>query len=513
MRVGVLEILIPDVAPGALWRLHARNLNRHYASIMPQAVSVWSRSLGHETFYATYWGQADPAKLLPDDLDVLFVCAFTSASALAAAISRVYAARGTLTVLGGPHARGYPEDARRFFDVVVGDCDRTLVDEILRDRPRGVSVSSDRPLRELPTVEERRPEIEIAHFPKGRAGSRTFVPILASVGCPYACDFCADWDNPYRLLPLERLEADLRYVADHFPNVSIPYHDPNFAIRFDEVLDVLERIPERRRNRYVIQTSLSVLSEERLARLRDTRCAYIAPGVESWADYSGKSDVSRGCSGREKLERVVAAFERIRRFVPGMQANFIFGVDADAGSEPMELTREFARRVPDAWPNLNVPTPFGGTPLYESHLAEGRILRKMPFALYYTPYLVTRLLHYSPEAYYAHAAELMGDLISRSLTWRRAHRLRGLHHLLHMLHLVQARLLLSEFRQLRERLLGDRAFRRFHDGESESLPPFYRERLRLQLGRYLELLTPEDLVPRLSAGRASTATGRAAAVA
>ena len=90
MRVGVLEILIADTDPGPLRRLHCRFLNRHYASIMPQAVSVWSRSLGHETFYATYWGQRDPQRLLPDDLDVVFLSAYTSASALATALGKLY---------------------------------------------------------------------------------------------------------------------------------------------------------------------------------------------------------------------------------------------------------------------------------------------------------------------------------------------------------------------------------------------------------------------------------------
>ena len=33
---------------------------RQYASVMPQAVSVWCRELGHQVFYATYFGQKDP---------------------------------------------------------------------------------------------------------------------------------------------------------------------------------------------------------------------------------------------------------------------------------------------------------------------------------------------------------------------------------------------------------------------------------------------------------------------
>ena len=503
MRVGVLEILIADTDPGPLRRLHCRFLNRHYASIMPQAVSVWSRSLGHETFYATYWGQRDPQRLLPDDLDVVFLSAYTSASALATALGKLYRRRGALTVLGGPHAKGFPEDARRFFDVVVQECDRTLVEELLKDRPRGEVLTSGRPLRDVPTVAERLPELAVAHFTRGQATSTSFIPLLASLGCPYACDFCTDWDNPYRLAPLDQLEEDLRFVSSRFPRALVPFHDPNFAIRFDEVLGVLERIPPRRRNRYVIQTSLSVLSETRLRRLRDTRCAYIAPGIESWLDYSNKANVASTHGGRRKLEEVVATFEMIRPYVPGMQANFIFGIDGDAGPEPIELSKEFASRVPDVWPNFNVPTPFGGTPLYERHLAEGRILRAMPFALYYTPYLVTRLHHYSAEEFYGHLIDLVSHLVSPALVRRRTRLLSGGLHFLHGLRLLNARRLLAEFRVLRELLRHDRHLRRFHEGEDDTLPPFYEQRFRRQLGRYAELLCASDLRPRLVPGRAA----------
>lgn len=505
MRVGILELLIADVDCDPLRRLYCRHVNRHYASIMPQAVSVWSRRRGHETFYATYWGQADPRSLLPGDLDVVFLSAYTSASALACALAGLYRREGALTVLGGPHAKGFPDDALRFFDVVVQECDRQLVEEILSDRPRGVVVSATRPLQALPSVEERLPELAVAHFWKGRADGLTFIPLLAGLGCPYACDFCTDWDNSYRLTPLDQLEADLCFVSRRFPRARIPFHDPNFAVKFDQVLDVLERIPPERRNPYVIQSSLSVLREDRLRRLRDTRCTYLAPGVESWGEYSNKSRVARSVPARDKLEEVIERFKQIQEYVPGLQANFIFGVDSDVGAEPVELTLAFMDRLPRVWPNFNVPTPFGGTPLYERLLAEGRILRAMPFAFYYTPYLVTTLSHYDAQEYYAHLTRLFSHLVSAATILRRTRALSGLHHLFHAFRLLNARRNLREFRQLRERLRRDARFRAFHAGASDELPDFYRGRLRRQLGRYASLLGPSELRPLLMPGRAARA--------
>ena len=48
-------------------------ITKQYASVTPQAISVWCRRRGHETFYATYCGAGDPRRLLPRDLDVVFI--------------------------------------------------------------------------------------------------------------------------------------------------------------------------------------------------------------------------------------------------------------------------------------------------------------------------------------------------------------------------------------------------------------------------------------------------------
>ena len=73
----------------------------------------------------------------------------------------------------------------------------------------------------------------------------------------------------------------------------VSYHDPNFGVQFDRTMDVISSLPENERNPYVMETSLSILQGPRLRRLRETNCIYVAPGVESWADYSNKAGVGR----------------------------------------------------------------------------------------------------------------------------------------------------------------------------------------------------------------------------
>ena len=499
MRVGIIDLLLDEV-PSRNWLDFAYRVvfKKQYASITPQAVAVWCRQLGHRVHYATYYGQRDPGRLLSDELDVIFVSAYTQASPLAYALAKLYRRKRMLTVIGGPHAKSFPLDCLRFFDLVVQDCDKALVDDILRGRfDRGSIVSSGRPLTDIPGVEERMPEIIASAFVKGRPVVSSTVPLLTSVGCPYTCDFCIDWQNPYTPLPIERLEADLRYLSANWPRVMVSYHDPNFAVRFVHILSIMGELPGRTRNQYIMETSLSVLRGPRLRQLRDTNCIYVAPGIESWTGYSKKSGVGRS-AGADKLDRLVNHFRLLHSYRLGLQANFIFGTDADHGEGPVELTKEFIRKLPFVWPVVNVPTPFGGTPLYDACLAEGRLLRSMPFSCYYTPYLVTTLKNYEPIDYYGKLIEIFSvmtsvDMLRRRLMTRASPGILALH----VLRTLGMRQDLSTFRRLREMLATDRHFRAFHDGRSDVLPEFYHQEYERKLGRYSSLLSRADRMPEL----------------
>ena len=497
MRIGVLELLSAEGSRHWINKPHAYLITRQYASIMPQAISVWCRELGHQVFYAVYFGQKDPKQLLPNDLDVVFISTYTQASALAYALGKLYRQERTLTVIGGPHAKAFPDDSLRFFDVVVCECDKTLIAHILSGVPRGEIITSGRALHDIPSVQERMPEIQASAFWRGKRLPFTCIPVLASIGCPYTCNFCIDWSNPYVLLPLDRLEADLRFVLENFPGVFVGFHDPNFGVKFDQVLAVLERVPHHARKWYLIESSLSVLREPGLERLRDTGCFYIAPGVESWTAYSSKSGTGAKASARRKLDQVVEHFKLIRQYVSGIQANFLFGLDSDEGDEPVELTKEFTTRAPFVWPTINIPTPFGGTPLHDQYLDEGRILTPMPFAFYYTPYLVTTVKNYSPVTYYEKLIEMFSHMTSGSMLLKRLQTTSGIIRFGYLLRTFGMRQMLGAFRRIVELMKTDRQFRAFHEGESQALPEFYHHQYERLLGPYATLLSREDRQPVL----------------
>jgi Radical SAM superfamily len=501
MRVGVLDILaLPSQGPAEA--VYHTLITKQFASITPQAISVWCRRLGHDTFYAVYYGSGDARRLLPADLDLVFIACYTQASPIAYALGLLYRGAGTRTVVGGPHAKAFPVDCLRFFDLVVQDCDQALIADILAGQfDPGSVISSARPFDDVPTVEERMPEIRASAFYwRGRPLPLSTIPMLASTGCPYRCDFCIDWDNAYRQLPTDRLAADVRYLAGRLPGTLIVFHDPNFAVRFDQVFEVLESVPRPVRPPYMMEATLTVLRGDRLARLKATNCALVAPGVESWTDYSNKAGLGR-TAGLEKVDRVVEHFHRLHENVPYLQANFMFGLDSDSGPQPAELTRLFMDRTPFVWPAINIPMPFGGTPVYQELVRENRILRAMPFGFYYAPYLVTTLKHYDPVTYYEQLVDLLGHASAPAMLRRRLastgnRKIR----LVHRIRTAGMRATLNSYRRILGMLRSDPRFRAFHEGRSAALPEFYQRRYQKMLGPYAGVLSAADRVPDLDPG-------------
>jgi radical SAM superfamily enzyme YgiQ (UPF0313 family) len=497
MNVGVLELVAYTVPPEWHRQPAAAAMRKLLYSVMPQAVAAWCRRHGHRTHYATYYGQADPLRLLPDDLDVVFVSASTQASGLAYALAKAYRGRGARTVLGGPHARCFPADALRFFDVVVGECDRDLLADLLAGHVDPGSFVSGRRPTSLPGIEERFADVVAAGFRPGRRVGFNVAAVLSSLGCPYKCDFCTEWNKPYAPLPSADLAADLRFLARRHPGAIVAFHDPNFAVRFDPTMDVVEAAGGRAPNRYVMECSLSVLRPDRLERLRRTNCLYVAPGVESWFDYGGKA-AAGARQGADKLDHVVGRFRELHRYVPGLQANFLFGSDHDRGPEPADLTIEFVRRLPFVWPNVNTPTPYGGTPLFDRYLAEGRILRGMPLACYCAPYLVTTLRHYDPAGYYRHLLRIQEAATRWGVLARRVSAPAPLAvRCAHLVQTVSYRTQLGELREISRLLETDHRFRAFHDGKPVPLPEFYHRRFEQRLGRYAGLVSRAERVPVL----------------
>jgi len=489
LRVGIIDLY----ANGPTRALYARVMHANLASIMPQVIAVWCEEEGHEVDFVLYTGLEDLTEELPEEIDLLFVGAFTKAAQLAYAVCNYFRQRGVVTVLGGPHARCYPEDARRYADYVLGFTDREVVDDVLRDcsphRPMGVHLSADQQPRTLPGVEERWKYIEMTL--EKAATSFKIVPMLGSLGCPYTCSFCIDSEVPYQPLDFDQLQSDLRFLRTRFERPRVGWHDPNFGIRFDDYLDAIEEAVPPGSIDFIAESSLSLLSEPHLKRLRKNGFKAMLPGVESWYELGNKSKTMKK-RGMEKVERISEHLNMVQRYIPYVQANFVLGLDSDEGPEPFELTKRFVEMTPGVFPGYSLLSAFGrAAPLNLEYQRDDRVLGFPFHFLNNHEAMNVRPKNYEWPEFYDHVI----DVTEHSFSWKsiyrrfRANRER----IPKWMNVVRA--VSSEgfgriryYREIRDRLRRDRAFRDYFEQETDRIPDFFVERVREGLGPFWEHL-------------------------
>src|SRR5579871_184083 len=482
LRIGIIDI----VSKGPTRALYARIMNANLASIMPQVIGVWCRQQGHEVTFVCYTGFEDLLKELPGTLDLLFIGAFTEAAHTAYALSNLFRSRGAITVLGGPHARCYPEDAVNYFDYVLGFTDQGTLLDVLQDcsqhRPVGVRISAPRQPLALPGVQERwqfiEPTLRKTSFLK-------MVPMVGSLGCPYTCSFCIDASVPYQPMDFDELRDDLRFLRKQFRRPLVAWHDPNFGVRFDDYLDMIEEAVPPGSIDFAAESSLSLLSEPHLKRLKHNGFKALLPGIESWFDLGGKSKTG-ALQGINKVRQVSEHVNLILRYVPYVQTNFVLGLDSDEGAEPFELTKRFLDLTPGAFPGYSLLTAFGRAAVLNlEYQAENRVL---PFPFHFlnnNQAMNVRPRNYSWRLFYDHVIDLTRYSFSARRIVRRFRATQGITS--RWLNFVRAVSTegygrLKYYSEIRSRLDTDEQFSPYFEQKSDELPKFYEDLVRQDLG-------------------------------
>jgi hypothetical protein len=490
-KVGILDLVTKNTHRS----LYGRIMNANLASIMPQALAVWTEEAGHDVHYVCYTGAENLLEEIPADVEVLFIGAFTEAAQLAYALSNLFRQRGAVTVLGGPHARCYPEDAQRYFDYVLGFTDRQVLHEVLEEcapyRPVGRAMAASRHPSDLPSLAARWKFVEATLAKSTRAIK--IVPMIGSLGCPYTCSFCIDSTVDYQPLGFAGMSEDLAFLLTKMRNPIVGWHDPNFGVRFDDYMDAIEAAVPPGRMRHIAESSLSLLSEPHLQRLRRNGFQALLPGIESWFALGNKSKTRH--TGMDKVRQVADHVNLLLRYVPYVQTNFVLGLDSDEGPEPFELTKRFLDLAPGAFPAYSLLSAFGrAAPMNLDYQRAGRVL-PFPFTFLNNNHAMNvRPANYSWAEFY----DRLVDLTSYSFSWRAIGRRLGATPAMIPRWMNVVRAMSSEgwgriayHTTIRGLLDSDLSVRRFMEGEEDQLPAFYEARIRRDLG---------ELHPHLPAG-------------
>lgn len=488
LRIGIVDL----VSKAPTKTLYARLMNANYASIMPQVLAVWCEEQGHEVKLVCYTGFENLLDELPENVDIVFIGAFTQAGQTAYALSNLFRANGAITVLGGPHARCYPQDAQKYFDYVLGFTDKEVVHQVLQDcsrhRPLGMHLSAKTQPTSLPGVRERWKFIEPT---LRKAPWIKIVPMIGSLGCPYTCSFCIDSIVPYQPLDFEVMKEDLRFLLKQYKRPRIAWHDPNFGIRFDDYMDAIEEAAPPDSIDFIAESSLSILSEAHVKRMKHNGFKALLPGIESWYDLGNKSKTGKN-RGLDKVQQVSEHVNMIMRHIPYLQANFVLGLDNDEGPEPFELTKRFLDMTPGAFPGYSLLSAFGqAAPL---NLEYQRINRVLGFPFHFlnnNHAMNVKPKNYSWPEFYDYVIDLSRYTFSWPAIGRRFRGMEGA--IPKWMNVVRA--VSSEgfgrikyYTEVRRRLDEDRPFRDYFEQTSNELPQFFLDRAKHDLGPLWEWL-------------------------
>ena len=481
-KVGILDLVTKNTRRS----VYGRIMNANLASIMPQVLAVWSEEAGHDVHYVCYTGAENLLEEIPADVEILLIGAFTEAAQLAYALSHLFRQRGTITVLGGPHARCYPEDAQRYFDYVLGFTDRQVLHEVIEEcapsRPVGRVVTASRHPSELPSLAARWKFVDATLAKSTRAIK--IVPMIGSLGCPYTCSFCIDSTVDYQPLGFGAVSEDLAFLLTKMRNPIVGWHDPNFGVRFDDYMNAIEAVVPPGRMRHIAESSLSLLSEPHLQRLRRNGFQALLPGIESWFALGNKSKTRH--TGMDKVRQCAEHVNLLLRYVPYVQTNFVLGLDSDEGPEPFELTKKFIDLAPGAFPAYSLLSAFGrAAPMNLDYQRAGRVL-PFPFTFLNNNHAMNvRPANYSWAEFY----DRLVDLTSYSFSWRAIGRRLGATPAMIPRWMNVVRAMSSEgwgriayHTTIRGLLDTDPSVRGFMEGEDDRLPAFYEARIRRDLG-------------------------------
>lgn len=423
-RITIIDL----VTHGSGGKFFSRMMNANYASIMPQAIAVWCAELGHEVRYVCYTGREDLVREAEAQPDMLILGSFTRSALAAYAVSSLFRRHGAVTVLGGPHARCYPEDSAKYFDYVLGFTDKPLIEDIIKEcapagtrsevpaQPLGQQRAAARQPVDLPGVEQRWPYIAPT-IAKSKAIK--VVQMIGSMGCPYTCSFCIDSVVDYQPMGFDQIRSDLRFLTSKMNKPLVGWHDPNFGVRFDDYMGAIEDSVRPGAVRFVAESSLSLLSEKNLQRMSRNGFVGMLPGIESWYDFGNKSRATRN-SGMERVRQVSDHINTVLRYMPFVQTNFVLGLDCEEGPEPFELTKTFMRMTPGAYPAFSLLTCYGrAAPMNLDLQRTGRVI-PVPFHFLNSNRLSNvRPANYDIKEFADLVSGLIGFALSTPVTARR----------------------------------------------------------------------------------------------
>jgi len=324
-----------------------------------------------------------------EDTDLVGISLLTINALRAYEISKKFRERNITVVFGGMHVTACPEEAREHADAIVtGEAEDTWPG-LLQDFEEG----------KLKKVYRSSNSSDLSNMPQPRRDlldKRKYVTVntvQATRGCPFDCEFCSItslFGRRTRFRPVEEVIEEIKSLEG---NIFL-LNDDNIAQMSGYYKRLfLKLIPLKKK--WAGNASWNIAKdEETLKLLEKSGCRGLFIGFESLEPQPGIKKIASSADNALLYKETVRKLHEHRIKVIGA---FIFGFDREDESV-FDRTLEFILDSQIDAAQLNVLTPFPGTPLYRRLEGEGRITESS-WNNYMTSNLCFKLKHMSQETF------------------------------------------------------------------------------------------------------------------
>ena len=300
--------------------------------------------------------------------DLIGITTYTMTAPRVYEISDEFRSRGKKVVLGGYHATALPNEAKKHADSVILGMAEANWPELLNDFENG----------KMKPIYSRNTNFDMANIPPLRRDLIKHNPLMGAVqstrGCSNKCEFCAIASfchHGVKQRPLKNVIEEIKQM----PNKIFVFHDPHLTINRKYAQEIFKEMIKNKINKsWVANGTVNVLgkvNDEFLSLAYKSGCVEWFVGFES-VSQEALNGIKKTHNKVEDFKKMI---KRIHDHNMTVQGGIIFGFDEDK-PEVFDTTLEKMYELEIDVVEVNILTPYPGTPLFDRMEKEGRILTK-----------------------------------------------------------------------------------------------------------------------------------------
>ncbi len=299
--------------------------------------------------------------------DLVGISVHTGAVKSAFWIAKTFREKDVKVVLGGPHVTLFPEECKKFADVLVMGEAEVLWPEVLED----LKQHSLKPLYQNSTF----PALGVVPGLKKEAldvqNYFTTNLIQTTRGCPFFCDFCnvsLMSGRTVRHRPIDQVVRDVSHQLASDKRVFF-FVDDTINADPEYAEDLFTKLAPLKIS-WVGQATVGLGAQKRVLKaLAKSGCKGLLVGIEGLSDASYKAHHKTQNSAKTLRDNL----KRIRSAGICLYGSMIYGLDGDT-LETADAIRYFLDEAEIDIPGINLLRPIPGTELFNRLADENRLL-------------------------------------------------------------------------------------------------------------------------------------------